>query len=410
MQTAEHPLLTENSVAERIGTAFTDFGLENKRLLVIIPDGTRSAPVDLFFRLFYRLYRSRVKSLDYLIALGTHQPMPEAEILKRVGISAEQKQSSYPDVRIMNHRWDRPDTFETIGTLSSREMGELTGGLMTEETPVSLNRVVFDYDAILIVGPVFPHEVVGFSGSNKYLFPGICGWNFIETTHWLAALRTNLETIGREDTPVRRLIDRAAELVRLPIVYFNLVVDSEGLKGLFTGDDKSAWQEAARLSSQLNVRTVDRPFTEVLSVASPKYDDLWTGAKAIYKIEPAVADSGHIVVYAPGISEISLTHNAVIRKIGLHVRDYFLADMSRFDGVSRTAMAYSTLVKGDGRYENGVEHPRIRVTLATGIPEEICRRVHISYRNPGEIDPRNWEEQGKAIVHDAGEVLYRTRE
>lgn len=190
-----------------------------KRVLVIIPDGTRTAPLPLFFRLLSAQFGRRVAQLDYLIALGTHPPLSPAAIDQLVGATAAERAAHSPTTRIFNHAWDHPHQLQTIGILPRAEVAELTGGLLAAEVPVTLNRRLLDYDLVLICGPVFPHEVAGFSGGAKYLFPGIAGPEIIHFTHWLGALVTNLHTIGLKDTPVRRLIDRAATLVPRPLPY-----------------------------------------------------------------------------------------------------------------------------------------------------------------------------------------------
>ena len=128
-------------------------------------------------------------------------------------------------------------------------MDRLTGGRMAQDVPVALNRRIMDYDHIFIIGPTVPHEVVGFSGGAKYLFPGIAGPDVINAFHWLGALVTNWHTNGVKETAVRRVIDRAAEFVRLPITSFNMVVARKGLKGLYIGDPKEAFSAAADLSN-----------------------------------------------------------------------------------------------------------------------------------------------------------------
>ena len=198
---------------------------------------------------------------------------------------------------------------------------------------VALNRKVFEYDAVLIVGPVFPHEVAGFSGGAKYLFPGIAGADIINFTHWLGALVTSMGTIGVKDTPVRRVIHRAAAFVPTPITCFALALRGSDLHGLYIGDYQEAFAAAADLSAQLNIVTVPHAFRRVLSIAARHYDDLWTAAKAMYKTEPAIADGGEVIIYAPHISEISYTHGALIDRVGYHVRDYFTKQPERFRDV-----------------------------------------------------------------------------
>ena len=144
------------------------------------------------------------------------------------------------------------------------------------------------------------------------------------------------------------------------------------------------------------------------------YDDLWTAAKAMYKTEPAIADGGEVIIYAPHITEVSYTHGKLIDEVGYHVRDYFVKQWDRFKHVPGSILAHSTHVKGTGTYDaaTGIETPRIAVTLATGIPEERCRRINLGYADYREIDPEAWkdrEQEGILYVPHAGEVLYRAR-
>src|SRR5579884_1204765 len=405
-------ILTDEVVRELVASACERLPVNGKRVLVIIPDGTRTAPIPLFFRLLYEQLGQRVAQLDYLIALGTHPPMPEEAIERLVGISAEQRAQRYPNVQIFNHHWSQPDMLRTIGAISREEAARLTDGLLVDEVPVTLNRLIFEYDQLIICGPVFPHEVAGFSGGAKYLFPGIAGPDIINFTHWLGALVTSMRTIGVKDTPVRRIIHRAAEFVPVPICCCALVMQGDQLHGLYIGSPMEAWSRAADLSAQLNIITVPKPFKRVLSMASEIYDDLWTGAKAMYKTEPAIADGGEVIIYAPHIREISYTHSRLIDQIGYHVKDYFLKQWERFKDVPGGILAHSTHVKGTGSYDaaSRIETPRISVTLATGIPEERCRRVNLGYCDYREIDPQAWaghEDEGILVVPHAGEMLYR---
>ncbi len=132
----------------------------------------------------------------------------------------------------------------------------------------------------------------------------------------------------------------------------------------------------------------------------------------MYKTEPAIADGGEVIIYAPHISEISYSHGALIDQVGYHVRDYFLKQWERFKDVPGSILAHSTHVKGMGTYDAGtaIETPRIQVTLATSIPEERCRRVNLGYLDYRQIDLAAWEDreaEGILLVRNAGEVLYR---
>ena len=426
-------------LAEADGASVLGAGLDlaGKRVLVIIPDGTRTAPIPLMFRLLYERLGRRVARLDYLIALGTHPPMVEAasdhsvgvaasgrvneegftvitpSIERLVGVTATERAERYPNVRIYNHEWSNPRALETIGVISSAEAAELSGGLLAQEVPVTLNRLILDYDLLLICGPVFPHEVAGFSGGAKYLFPGIAGPDIINFTHWLGALVTSMRTIGVKDTPVRRVITRAAESVPRPVVCIALVPRGADLHGLYIGALTEAWSRAADLSAALDITYLDHPLRRVLSAPAEIYDDLWTAAKAMYKTEPAIADGGEVIIYAPHITEVSYTHGRLIDEVGYHVRDYFLKQWPRFKEIPGMILAHSTHVKGAGTYdaESGIETPRITVTLATGIPEERCRRINLGYADYRTINPSQWMGREDILyVPHAGERLYRVRE
>lgn len=405
-------LLSDDQVAGLIRQALEPMELDGKRVLVIIPDGTRTAPIPLMAEILNAQLGPRVARLDYLIALGTHQPMVAEAVERLIGMPTAEWAARYPHSSVLNHRWDLPQALTTVGSISEQETAALTGGLLSAEVPVTLNRMIFDYDQLIIVGPVFPHEVAGFSGGAKYLFPGIAGAEIINFTHWLGALVTSMGTIGVKDTPTRRVIHRAAALIDRPILCMALVLKGHHLHGLYIGSYEQAWNDAADLSAQLNIVTRATPVRHVLSIASPIYDDLWTAAKAMYKTEPVIADGGEVIIYAPHITEISYTHGALIDKIGYHVRDYFLKQWDRFQDLPGGILAHSTHVKGHGTYDpaTGIETPRIHVTLATGIPEERCRRINLGYIDYRTIDIPTWagrEDEGILLVERAGEMLYR---
>jgi nickel-dependent lactate racemase len=274
--------------------------------------------------------------------------------------------------------------------------------------------LVLDYDHLLVCGPVFPHEVAGFSGGNKYFFPGLSGPSMIDFTHWLGALITNYRIILTADTPVRRAIDRAASFIPTPRHAFCGVVAPDGLAALCFGAMEDAWRRAAALSAQVHVHYVERPFRQVLAVLPTMYDELWVGGKGMYKLELVVADGGELIIYAPHMFEISRTHGMLIRQVGYHVRDYFTKQWERFKQFPWGVLAHSTHVRGLGAYDTatGVEAPRIQVTLATGISQEVCHSVNLGYRDPANIKLAAWadrETEGILVVPRAGEILYRVR-
>lgn len=405
--------LTREEMHQIVRETASELRIDGKRVLTIIPDGTRTMPMPLLFELLQQEIGSRAAACDYLVALGTHPRMSDAQLSAHIGSVVADGVSRR--AKIFNHRWDLPETFAEIGVIPVEVVERISGGLLAVEVPIRINRLVFDYDQVLICGPVFPHEVVGFSGGNKYLFPGIGGAEIINWTHWLGALLGSYDIIGAGYTPVREMIDYAAQKVTVPVACLALVVTHDGVSGMYFGASQDAWRAAAELSSQKHIAWVEKPFQRVLSVMPRLYDDIWTAAKGMYKVEPAIADGGEVVIYAPHISEVSYTHGAIIDQIGYHCRDYFLAQPERFAGIPRGVLAHSTHLKGKGTYDatTGVETPRIRVTLATGIPEERCRRLNLGYLDPATVNPEEWrgrEEEGVMMVHRAGEVLYRVKD
>jgi nickel-dependent lactate racemase len=408
--------LSEAEVREIVAQAFAEHDMTGKRVLIITPDATRSAPLPMMFRVFYDALADKAAALDYLIALGTHQLMDEERLNKRFGLTAEERLNSYAKVNIYNHEWEKPGTLIQIGTIPASEIEEITDGLMSMDVPVTINRMLFDYDQVIICGPTFPHEVVGFSGGNKYFFPGVAGPEVINFSHWLGAVITNWKVIGTKYTPVRKVIDRAASFVNVPKLCFSMVVKGhDDLVGLYFGTPEEAYDAAAGLSAKHHILYVEKPFKRVLSVMPTLYDDIWTAAKGMYKVEPAVADGGEVIIYAPHIDEISYTHGHILDEIGYHCRDYFLKQWDQFKQYPWGVVAHSTHLTGLGTYdpETKIEVRRVKVTLATGIPRERCEKVNVGYMDPDTIHPEEWagrEEEGILLIPRAGEMLYRLQD
>jgi nickel-dependent lactate racemase len=403
-------MLTASEVRRVVARGLRQLDPSGKRLLVIIPDHSRSGPVDRVFRLLYEGLAEKAAALDYLIALGTHPPMTQDMIYRRVGITEDEHRREFAKVRFFNHLWKDPNALTQVGTLSRQEVSEVTGGLFEMEVPITINRMVFDYDLLLIVGPVFPHEVVGFSGGNKYLFPGIAGQQIIDFFHWLGAVITNPVIIGNKCTPVRRVVDRAAAMLSVPRYAFSMVVKDEDLAGLHFGTPEESWSAAADLSAKLHIVYKDHPYHTVLSCAPEMYDDIWTAGKCMYKLEPVVADGGTLIIYAPHIKEVSVSHGRIIEEVGYHTRDCLLKQWDKYQDYPWGVLAHCTHVKGIGSYDAGVERPRVNVVLATRIPPEVCARINLGYLDPATINPADYagrEDEGILCVPKAGETLYR---
>ncbi len=407
-------LLTNDQIIETLHKGL-DGKFQTLRVLILIPDHTRSLPLRFLFRSLVDILCD-TKQLDFMVALGTHPPLSEESLNKLVGITAEERNTTFKHVGLLNHEWDTPSALTSLGMIKQDEIKQIAGrnwhSSLPNEVNIRINQAVLEYDHILILGPTFPHEVVGFSGGAKYLFPGISGADMINATHWLGALAGVVGTIGIKNTPVRAMIHAAAERLQTPITLIALVVEGHELSGLFIGDHLSAWSEAADLSAQRHIRWCEKPFQRVLSCAPPMYDELWTGAKAMYKLEPAVALGGEVVIYAPHLDVVSHIHGKYIYEVGYHILSYFLNDWERFKNIPLGVLAHSTHLRGSGVMENGIEKPNVHVTLASKISAEDCARLNLGYLDPSKINMDEWkarEEEGVLYVPKAGEILFRMK-
>jgi nickel-dependent lactate racemase len=405
--------LTQEQACRIIAEACPLDNFRRQRILLIVPDGTRTAPLGMVFKPLFDLLADVTRAFDVLVALGTHQPMSEEAICRRLEISMAERQQKYKGVRFFNHAWNDPNALTQIGTLSAQEVHALTDGRFSMDVPVEVNRMLFEYDRVLIIGPVFPHEVVGFSGGNKYLFPGVAGPQILNFFHWLGAVVTNPKIIGKQRTPVRKVVDRAGSMVKVDKLCFALVVNPSGsLAGLFAGSPESAWDQASELSRQIHILYKDRPFHTIVSCAPPMYDELWTAGKCMYKLEPVLADGGELIIHAPHLKEVCVSHGRYIEEIGYHCRDYFLKQWDRFKHYPWGVLAHSTHVRGIGKYENGHERCRAQVTLASQISPDRCQRINLGYRDPTALrldEFKDREAEGILLVPRGGEMLFQLK-
>jgi nickel-dependent lactate racemase len=398
------------ALTEGLGGRFTA-----QRVLVLIPDHTRSLPLPQLFRMLVDVLYD-VSELNFMVALGTHPGYSDDGLNKLVGITTEERATTYRHVGLLNHSWSDPSALTSLGVIEQDEIRELAGPSYHESLPdevnIRINKAVCEHDVVIIVGPTFPHEVVGFSGGAKYLFPGISGPDMINATHWLGALATVLGTIGIQDTPVRAMIHAAARRVPIPVTLAALIAQGHDLSGALVGDLYETWDAAARISSERHIKWCDRPYKSVLSGCPPMYDELWTAGKCMYKMESVVEAGGELIIYAPHLDVVSHEHGKHIAEAGYHILPYFLADWDRYKHLPLGALAHCTHVRGSGVMENGIERPNVRLTLASKIGPEECARLNLGYRDPAVINPADWmgrENEGYLYVPKAGEMLYKVK-
>jgi lactate racemase len=383
-----------------------------ERVLAIIPDKTRDDNTDLLFPIADQFLRQRgVACFDALVAQGTHPPMTESQKLAKIGI---------PDFagHVFDHCWDKPDEIVTLGELSADTVTSLTGGLVDRAVPVTINRLLDAgvYDTVLVFGATVPHEVAGFAGGAKYFFPGVAGPELTHTTHWLGALAGIENTIGQVETPTRKLIEAATDLVPARIVSLNTVVyrGSDGkliTYALFAGDIRDAFRRAAAVSREVHIRYTGRKYKRVIALLDPHYDELWVGGKASYKLGAVIEDGGELIIFAPHLNKLSETHGTLIEKYGYapleSVRD--MLGVSEELRENLCIAAHLAHVAYAGRTdEDGNIVPRYRITMASGLDEQTCRRVNLGY-----LDYRTFDYETRRsdpdtlIVNDAGRDLYK---
>ncbi len=411
-------VLSEDEVTRFVREQLAAEDLDGRSVCVLVPDGTRTCPLPLLLKAVHGALSGRASRLTVLVALGTHAAMSDEALARHLGYEVGALEATYPGMTVANHEWWDPDTFADLGVIPAARLAELSEGRLSVDVQVRLNRAVVEHDVALVVGPVLPHEVVGISGGNKYFFPGVAGQEIIDISHWLGALITSAEIIGTTaTTPVRALIDEGAALIparRLAFCVVGAAGDDHGgldLHSVSFGDTIASWASAAEVCAATHVTYLDAPVPRVLSLVPEMYEDIWTGAKGFYKLEPVVADGGEVILYAPHITTISAMHPE-IADIGYHCRDYFVKQWDRFKDVHWGVLAHSTHLRGAGTYdaETGEERLRVRVTLATGIPEEVCRAANLGYLDPATVDVASYaSDPDTLVVPRAGEVLFRLR-
>jgi len=384
-----------------------------ERVIAIIPDKTRDDNTHELFPIANQILLKRgVASFDALVAQGTHPPMSAAQKLTKIGNT---------DFRgcLFDHRWDDPDELITLGELSAGTVHELTNGLIDQAVPVSINKLLAPgvYDTVLVFGATVPHEVAGFAGGAKYFFPGVAGPELTHTTHWLGALAGIENIIGQVDTPTRRLIEAATDLIPARIISLNTVVSREDGElvtyALFTGDIKEAFRRAAEVSRQVHIRYTGRKYKRVVALLDPHYDELWVGGKASYKLGAIIEEGGELIIYAPHLTKLSETHGALIEKYGYapleSVRD--MLGVSQELRENLCIAAHLAHVAYAGRLdEQGRVVPRYQITMASGLDEETCHRVNLGYLDYRTFDYAAMRANSDTlVVADAGRDLYQVR-
>ncbi len=371
--------ISNDNLKKYLFKTFEKLGLKNK-VLAIPPDFTRyHSYAGKITELSWMYYTDALK--DILPALGTHSPMTSSQIKTMFG--------STPESLFRVHKW-RSDLF-TLGEVPSGFIREVSEGKLDFSWPAQVNKMLVkgNFDLILSIGQVVPHEVIGMANYNKNIFVGTGGSEGINKSHFLGAVYGMERIMGRAKTPVRDVLNYATDHFGkdLPIVYIQTVVgkDSNGqlcIKGLFIGDDEVCFQKAAELSLNVNFTMLEEPFRKVVVYLDPsEYKSTWLGDKSIYRTRMALADDGELIILAPGLKEFGEDPeiDRLIRKYGYRNTDFILEANRENKELQDNLSAAAHLIHGSS--EN-----RFKITYCPGeLSRDEIEGVNYQYADLGKM-------------------------
>jgi nickel-dependent lactate racemase len=345
--------ISEQDIQKGLSEAFRKIGPKS-RVLAIPPDITRyHSMAGKLTELVWEHYGERLR--DVLPALGTHSPMSGEEIGRMYG--------SIPPPLFRIHDW-RNDVM-TLGEVPASFIEDVSEGRVSYSWPAQVNRLLMEgqYDLILSIGQVVPHEVVGMANYNKNIFVGTGGPEGINKSHFLGAAYGMERIMGRASGPVRDVLNYASAhfATDLPVVYIQTVVgrNQEGslvLRGLYIGDDEECFLKAAKLSLEVNFQMLEHPLQKVVVYLEPEeFKSTWLGNKSIYRTRMAIADGGELVVLAPGIKEFGEDGeiDRLIRKYGYGTTPEILKAVDDNKELQMNLSAAAHLIHGstEGRFQ-----------------------------------------------------------
>lgn len=382
-------------------------------VLAIVADKTRDDNTHILLPLAAQILEEhKIVKLDALIAQGTHSPMTEGEKRAKVGANTT---APIPALgQVYDHDWAKPETLVTIGKLSSEKVRQLTGGLIERDIDLKVNKLLVQYDTILIFGTTVPHEVAGFSGGAKYFFPGVAGPELTHATHWLGALASIEKVIGQVETPTRHLFEAAADFILAKVISLNSVVSRDHGRlrthALFCGDFREAVRQAADVSRHVHIKYTGRKYRRIIALLDEHLEDMWVGGKASYRLGPIIEEGGELIIYAPHMKSVSDVHGELIKKYGYmpleRVRELVATSAELKQNLC--VAAHLAHVSFAGRLTpEGEIVPRYAITLSSAIPEDICRQINLGYLDPAKFQRKNYEgDPDTLIVENAGRDLY----
>jgi lactate racemase len=398
LSVAELRVIVENSL-DQISSG--------SKILAVIPDTSRDDNTHILYPLIVEIFEKKgVAKFDALVAQGTHPPISEPEKLSKIGL---EKFSG----KIFDHEWNNAEKLCLVGTISAEKVAEITNGSYSQSIDLTINKLILEYDVILILGATVPHEVAGFSGGAKYFFPGISGADLTNATHWIGALAGITNIIGQVETPIRNLIETAADFVNAEIINFSSVCtrNSDNLlqtHALFVGDFRRSLRKAIEVSRKLHIKFVEKKYKLVVAILDELYTELWTGGKASYKLGGIIEDGGELIIYAPHLTQISGTHGEIIESFGYAPIETVkeLVENSVELQQNLCVAAHLAHVSYAGLRENQ-KLPKYQITLATRINSIACEKVNLNYLDFTQFQIEDYlNDSDTLIVENAGRNLY----
>ncbi len=370
---APDKIFNEAEIKESLYSALDKLG-NKKKVLVIPPDFTRyhSKAGDIT-RYIYEYYKDNLK--DILPALGTHTPMTDNEIETMFG--------NVPKNLFRIHRW-REDLV-TLGEVPAEYVNKVSEGKVNYSWPAQVNKLLVEgnFDLILSIGQVVPHEVIGMANYNKNIFVGTGGKEGINKSHFLGAVYGMERIMGRAENPVRSVLNYASDNFarHLPIVYILTVIGKDEnnnlvMKGLYIGDDFECFKLASELSLKVNFEMLDKPLKKIVVYLDPhEFKSTWLGNKSIYRTRMAIADEGELIILAPGLKEFGEDKeiDKLIRKYGYKTTPEILKYVEEYDELKNNLSAAAHLIHGSS--EN-----RFKITYCPGhLSKEEIESVNFNY-------------------------------
>jgi len=400
---SDNIFIKPEEIQEALYTTFDRIGAK-KKVLVIPPDFTRyHSQAGLLTKFVWQYYRDKVT--DILPALGTHEPMTESELSTMF--------DGVPLHLFRTHNW-RNDVI-TVGEVPADFVYEQSEGKLDYCWPAQVNKLLVEgnFDLILSIGQVVPHEVSGMANYNKNILVGTGGKEGINKSHFLGAVYGMERIMGRADNPVRRVYNYATEnfIKNLPIIYVLTVISSDDqgrlkVRGLYIGDDSECFRMAAELSLEVNFKMLDEPLQKVVIYLDPsEYKSTWLGNKSIYRTRMAIADGGELIILAPGLKHFGEDKkiDELIRKYGYVNTPAILDAVKKSDELKQNLSAAAHLIHGSS--EN-----RFTVTYCPGyLSKKEIESVNFKYADLQTMmkryDPKKLAD-GFNIMPDGEKIYY----